>query len=92
MLASYKIFKTPEKPIATLTKVLTALGSPASMREKTVTPTVTRIARPQKTFLPDNLGECISQDAASVSHLGWKEFVWRRRGQGAETASYMMIK
>ena len=43
---------------------------------------MTKIARPQQTLLPDNLGECISRDAAAVSHLGWEEFVQRRRGRG----------
>ena len=75
MLASSHILKTLEKPRATLTKVLTALGYPGNTRKKTVTPTVTRIARPRQTLLPDDLDECISQDAAAVSHLGWEEFV-----------------
>ena len=80
MLTPPHISKNAEKARATLTKVLTALGSLGSSRKKNVTHTVTRIARPRQTFLPDNLGECISQDAAAVSHLGWEEFVWRRRG------------
>ena len=82
MLASSKIFKTPDKSRTTLTKVLTTLGSPGSTRNKFDTPTVTKIARPRQTLLPNNLGECISQDAAAVSHLGWEEFVQRRRGRG----------
>ena len=82
MLASSQIFKTPEKHCATLTKVLTTLSSPGSTRKKTVTPTVTRIARPQLTILTDDLGECISRDAADVLHSGWEEFVWRRQGRG----------
>ena len=81
MLASSQIFKTPEKPRMTLTKVLTTLGSTGSMRNKFVTPTVTKIARPRQTLLPDNLCECISRDAAAVSHLGWEEFVQRRQGR-----------
>ena len=82
MLASSQIFKTPEKPRPTLTKVLTTLGSPGSTRKKTVTPTVTRIAWPRQNLLPDDIGECISRDAAAVSHLGREEFVWRRRVRG----------
>ena len=82
MLASPHIFKTLDKPRATLKKVLTALVSPGSTRKKTVTPKVTRIARPRQTLLPNYLGECISRDAAAVSHLGWEEFVRRRRGRG----------
>ena len=81
MLASSQIFKTPEKPRTTLTKVLTTLGSPGSTRNKFATPTVTKIAQPRQTLLPDDLGECISGDAAAVSHLGWEEFVQRRRGR-----------
>ena len=60
MLASSQIFKTQEKPRATLTKVLTALGSMGSMRKKTVTPTVTRIMQPRQNLLPDDLGDFIS--------------------------------
>ena len=71
MLASSQIFKTPEKARATLTKVLTTLGSPGSTKKKTVTPSVTRIARPQQTLLTNNLGGCIYRDAVAVSHLGW---------------------
>ena len=82
MLASSQIFKTPEKPRTTLTKVLTTLGSPGSTRNKFATPTVTKIAWPRQTLLPDDLGECISQDSAAVSHLGWEEFVKRRQGRG----------
>ena len=82
MLASSQIFKTLEKPRTTLTKVLTTLGSPRSTRNKFATPTVTKIAWPRQTLLPNDLGECISRDAAAVSHLGWEEFVQRRRGQG----------
>ena len=59
MLASSQIFKTPEKPRTTLTKVLTTLGSPGSTRNKFATPTVTKIAQTQQSLLPDNLGECI---------------------------------
>ena len=60
MLASSQIFKTPEKLRTTLAKVLTTLGSPGSTRNKFTTPTVTKSARPRKTLLPDDLGECIS--------------------------------
>ena len=70
MLASSQIFNNPEKPCTTLTKVLTTLGSPGSTRNKSATPTVTKIARPQQTLLPDDLGEFISRDAAAVTHLG----------------------
>ena len=65
-----------------VTKVLTTLGSPGSTRNKFATPTVTKNAQPQQTLLPNNPGECISQDAAAVSHLGWEEFVQRRRDRG----------
>ena len=43
---------------------------------------MTRISRPQQTSLPDDIGECISQDDTAVSHLGWEEFVWRRQVRG----------
>ena len=43
---------------------------------------MTRIAQPRKTLFPDDLGECISRDAAAVSHLGWEELFQRRRGRG----------
>ena len=42
MIAYSQIFKTPEKPRTTLTKVLTTLGSPGSTRNKFATPTVTK--------------------------------------------------
>ena len=82
ILTYSQIFKTPENPRATLTKVLTTMSSLGSTRKKSVTPTVTRIAGPQQTILPDNIGECISRDATAVSNFGWEEFVRRRRGQG----------
>ena len=82
VLAPSQISKTPEKASATLTKVLTALGPPGSSKNKTVAPKVTRISRPQKTSLPDDLSECISRDAAAISHLGSYDFVWRRQGRG----------
>ena len=55
MIASYQIFKTLEKSRTTLTKVLTTLGSLGSTSNKFVTPTVTIIARPRQTLLPDDL-------------------------------------
>ena len=82
VLAPSHISKTPEKASATLTKVLTALVPPGSSKKKTVAPKVTRTSRPQKNSLPDDLGKCISRDAAAVSHLGWEEFFWRRRCRG----------
>ena len=57
MLAPSQISKTPEKARATLTKILTALVPLGSSKKKTVSPKVTRIARPQQTSLPEDLGE-----------------------------------
>ena len=70
VLSPSHISKTPEKASATLTKVLATLGPPGSSKNKTAAPKVARISRPRQTSLPNDLGKCISRDAAAVSHLG----------------------
>ena len=47
VIAPSQISKTLEKASATLTKVLTALGPPGSLKKKIVAPKVTRISQPR---------------------------------------------